>query len=431
MTVKNYPALGETVYRETLASGMRVMVIPRPGITRKAAYLAVGFGSIHTAFEADGQKCSVSAGTAHYLEHKMFDMPDGTDITQAFAGHGASVNAFTDYDMTAYYFTGADHFEQCLELLLQFVLTPYFTEETVEKERGIIEQEILMNLDTPESVSFDNLNRALYRDHPIREPILGSCESIRGITPETLKLCHSVFYTPSNMVLCISGDLDPEHVIRLTDEILQRCAPIPGERPPKVVKTPMPHEEMRSVQKRIEAGLEVAMPSAELGFKAEPCSGGYEQMRQELTAELAAELLFGETSELYLQLYEDGVIDPSFGGGFESIDGAAMLVCSGDTEEPELLKKAVLAHAHALTESGLGERDLLRMKRSELGRRLREMDSVDEVCTAAAACELSGCDFFEFPAVLADIAAQEVTELIGRCVTEERCAMSLILPVSE
>ena len=172
-----YPRLDEQVYRRVLPNGLALEVVKKPGFAKKQAYFVTDFGSIHTHFRFEGKEHRVPAGIAHYLEHKMFDLPDGRDVSAEFAALGASSNAFTSYDMTAYYFSCTDHFEQCLRLLLEFVSTPYFTEESVEKERGIIDQEIGMNLDAADSVVFENLARAMYARHPIREPILGTSQT--------------------------------------------------------------------------------------------------------------------------------------------------------------------------------------------------------------------------------------------------------------
>ena len=172
-----YPRLDETVCRKVLDNGLTVMVVPKPGFSRKIAYFLTNYGSVHTDFTLEGVHYSTPAGVAHYLEHKMFDLP-GRDVTEEFAALGASPNAFTSYGLTAYYFTCTDNFTPALRLLLEFVSTPYFTDESVEKERGIIAQEILMYADSADSVVMEDMNRGLYRSHPIRVPIAGTVESI-------------------------------------------------------------------------------------------------------------------------------------------------------------------------------------------------------------------------------------------------------------
>ena len=215
-----YSQLDETLYTIRLENGLSVAVVPKKGFTKKLAYFVTDYGSIHTDFSFEGEVHRVPGGIAHYLEHKLFDMPDGRDVSAEFAAYGAITNAFTSYDMTAYYFSCTEHFDACLQLLLEFVSTPYFTQESVEKEQGIIDQEIGMNADAPDSVVFENLMGAVYRNHPIRVPILGTSDSIREITPELLNLIHRAFYTPSNMLLCVIGDVDPEGVVRLARQVL-------------------------------------------------------------------------------------------------------------------------------------------------------------------------------------------------------------------
>ena len=170
MSMTTYPRLGETLYKKQLSNGLTLMVDRRAGFTRKLAYFVTDFGSVHQDFELEGQEYHAPAGIAHYLEHKMFDLP-GRDVSAELAGLGANVNAFTSYDMTAYYFSCTENFEKCLRLLREFVSTPYFTEETVEKERGIIDQEIGMNADNPDSQIFAMLMPALFENHPVRVPI--------------------------------------------------------------------------------------------------------------------------------------------------------------------------------------------------------------------------------------------------------------------
>lgn len=423
MTEFVYPKLGERLYREKLSNGLTVAVVPRPGFSRKLAYFVTDYGSIHRKFELDGQEYEVPAGIAHYLEHKMFDLP-GRDVSAELAELGANVNAFTSYDMTAYYFSCTDNFEAALKLLLEFVSTPYFTEESVEKERGIIDQEIGMNLDAPDSVVFENLMEGLYRHHQIRVPILGTSESIRQITPELLNLCHRAFYTPGNMILCVVGDVDPEQVKTLALEQLGSQMQSVGR------KIPGPAEEMMAPESYRERSMEVAMPTFQLGFKCEPIGVGERAIRQEVIGDLAAEVLFGESSELYLKLYEQGLIDTSFGGGFETVDGCAMLTCGGDSHDPKAVRDAMIAQAAKLVEHGIREEDFLRMKRSAMGRRIRDLDSFDSTCFRVCAYHFSAFDYFDFPGVYESVTREEITEFLRQTVTEGCCSLSVINPLS-
>ena len=418
-----YPELDETCYKEVLENGLTVAVVKREGFTKKLAYFVTDYGAIHTDFTFEGKGFHAPAGVAHYLEHKLFDMPGGRDVSAEFAALGAMTNAFTSYDLTAYYFSCTENFRDCLQLLLEFVSTPYFTEESVEKERGIIDQEIGMNQDAPDSVIFENLMLSMFQKHPIRVPILGTSQTIREITPEVLHTCHRAFYTPGNMLLCVVGDVEPEEVTALARQVLGTEQREVGQ------KHPLPAETMETAERNTERIMEVAMPMFNLAFKCEPIGLGDEAIRQEMVADLAAEALFGESSELYLRLYEEGIIDSSFGGGFETIDGCAMLMCSGDSDEPSTVRNAILAQAEKIAAEGIDEAAFLRMKRSALGRRIRQLDSFDGTCFRVCAYHFSGFDYFRFPEIYRSIEKEEISTFICRIVTEARSCLSVIQPV--
>lgn len=423
MTQFDYPELDETLYRDILPNGLTVAVVPRRGFARSVAYFVTGYGSIHNRFRLEGAPYQAPAGVAHYLEHKMFELPGDRDVTAEFAALGASVNAFTSYDMTAYYFTCTQAFDQCLRLLLEFVSTPYFTQESVDRERGIIDQEIGMNLDAPDSVIFDNLMEALYENHPIRVPILGTRESIREITPEILNRCHRAFYSPGNMLLCVIGDVAPESVSDIARQVLGD-----EKRPVGEKETAWP-EEMTPVEAETVCAMEVAMPTFSMAFKCESTGAGSEAIRREMVADLAAEALFGESSELYLRLYEQGLIDSSFGGGFETLEGCAMLCVSGDSNDPRAVREAILQEGERLSREGIGQEEFLRMKRSALGRRIRGLDSMDGTCFRICAYHFSGFDYFRFPEIYRDIRREDIQEFLARVVRRERCALSVIYPL--
>ena len=421
----DYPELDETLYTTVLPNGLTVSVVPRKGFTKSLAYFVTDFGSIHTDFSLEGKPVHAPAGIAHYLEHKMFDLPGDRDVSEEFAALGAMSNAFTSYDMTAYYFSCTSNFDACLRLLLEFVSTPYFTEESVEKDRGIIDQEIGMNEDAPDSVIFENLMQSMYASHPIRLPILGTSQTIREITPELLYQCHKAFYTPGNMLLCVIGDVDPEAVAAIATEML-------GTEPKEVGKKLRPwQEEMTCPRQTVSASMEVAMPMFNLAFKAEPLETGDASIRTEMIADLAAEALFGESSELYLRLYEEGIIDSSFGGGFETVDGCALLMCAGDSEHPEAIREAILAQAEKLVRVGIPQKNFLRMKRSALGRRIRGLDSFDATCFRICAYHFSGFDYFRFPEVYRSIESREILDFLKRIIRPERCSLSVIHPLTD
>lgn len=425
MKLQQYPRLDERVYRETLSNGLTVIVLPRPGFSRKIAYFVTDYGAIHTHFSFGGKEYRAPDGIAHFLEHKLFDMPGGRDITAEFAAYGASSNAFTSYDMTAYYFSCTENFEQCLRILVEFVSTPYFTEESVRKELGIIDQEIGMNEDAPDTRVYENLMTAAFRSHPIRVPILGTRETIREITPELLHLCHSAFYTPGNMILCVVGDVDPETVRATALEILGEERKEVGQKLTRWAESPECPEHC------VEASMEVAMPMFSMLFKCPEVPHGEAGIRRETLADLAAEALFGESSALYLRLYEEGLIDSSFGGGFEVIDGCSMLMISGDSDDPEAVRDAILTQAEILVREGIQENDFRRMNRSALGRRIKSLDSFDSTCFRLCAYHMTGFDYFDFPRIHESVTAEDVRSFLAEVIRRDNCALSIVYPNSQ
>lgn len=424
MKKQYYEALDETLYSEILPNGLRILVCKRPGFSKKICYFATDFGSVHTSFTFEGKHYTVPAGVAHFLEHKLFDLP-GRDVTAEFSAMGASVNAFTSYDLTAYYFSCTQEFDACLKLLLEFVSMPYFTAQTVAKEMPIIGQEIDMSADEPGGRAFEQMLASLYARHPIRQPILGTRETIAQITPEILTLCHRAFYNPANMYLCVVGDVEPEQVSAIARQLLG------DEKRPMGCKDPWPEEKMTAFQSRTTDEMEVAMPLFSMAFKAQCPEKGESAIRREFVGDLAAEALFGESSALYMQLYEQGRIDSSFGGGFEATDGCAYLTCGGDSDEAEAVAAAILEQGRALAQSGIPQEDFLRMKRSAMGRRIRDLDSFDGTCFRLCAYAMSEFDYFTFPALYDRIEKEEVRLFLEQVVRSEGVTLSIINPIEE
>ena len=416
-----YPRLDETLYSSVLPNGLTVLVVPKPGFTRKIAYFMTNYGSVHTAFTLDGKHYTTPAGVAHYLEHKMFDLP-GRDVTAEFAALGASPNAFTSYGLTAYYFSCTENFTPALRLLLEFVSTPYFTEESVGKERGIIAQEILMYADSADSVVMEEMNAGLYRHHPIRVPIAGTVESIQQITPQILYDCHRAFYHPANMILCVVGDVDPEEVAAIARELL------PQERRSVAVPDFGPEEPETAVTALSRREMDVSMTTFQLAFKCPKPPTGREMARRELVASLAAEMLFGQGSQLYQWLYEDGLIDSSFGGGEEFTAGTAMLTCGGDSQDPEEVRSCILNEAKFLAENGLDQAYFHRLKRGFLGGRFKNLTSFDGTCFRLCAYLMEGYDYFDFPTLFEEVTIEEVRQFIADNVRPEKCSLSIIDP---
>ncbi len=420
----DFPRLGTHYYEEILPNGLLVRIVPKRGFAKKYAFLAVDFGAIDTAFTLDGVKYRVPDGIAHYLEHKMFDLPEDNAMN-LFAAHGASPNAFTSYSMTAYHFSCTEQFEENLKILLRMVLTPYFTEENVEKERGIIAQEIRMYEDSAESRVYEDLFENVFAHHPIRVPIAGTVDSIGEITAQMLYDCHKAFYQPANMMLCVAGDVEEEAVCALVRELT----------PQEICAVPMrdygSEEPMQCARARSEREMSVSMPTFSIGFKCEDPGRGEALMRTEIIGDIAAEILCGESSALYTRLYESNLIDAAFSAGFESVKDACLLSAGGDSRDPEAVYEAILQEAELIRNEGFDHRQFARLLKSALGRRTRDLDGFESICYRNCAYHFDGMDYLHFPEIYASVTPQDVREFIARVVRPERAAMSIVCPKEE
>ncbi len=421
MNERIFPGLGEKIYEDTLPNGLRIKVVPKRGFARSYAFFATDYGSMDTRFRLDGKDYVSPDGVAHYLEHKMFDMPDGNAL-QKMSQTGASPNAFTSYNITAYHFSCTSMFEENFRTLLQFVSQGYFTQESVEKERGIIAQEIKMYADNPGSRVDENLFRAMYKNHPIRVPVVGTVESIQDITAQTLIDCHRAFYDPSNMVLCVVGDVDPRQIHDIALEILPKVPGGASERD-RGEKEPAAPD-----QRTITQEMEVSMPMFSVGFKGAEVPKGPQRLRQEIIGDLAGEILCGESSRLYQEMYESGLIDPGFGVSYSLVRELSMLCLGGDSENPQAVLDAVLQEAQRVVKEGVDEELFLRLKRSAVGRRIRGLDSFEGLCYRLALSDFDGYDYFTFPTLYESITAEDVRQLIAREITPEQAVLSVILP---
>lgn len=420
MKLFEYPKLGERCWQEILPNGLCVRVVPKPGFARRYAFLGVNFGSIDTQFTLGGVRHRVPDGIAHYLEHKMFDLPEDNAMN-LFAAHGGSPNAFTGYAMTAYYFDCTEEFEENLKILLRLVTEPYFTPESVEKERGIIAQEIRMYEDSAESRVVEDLFAGMFRSHPVRVPIAGTVESIAEITAQSLYDCHAAFYQPGNMVLCVAGDVDPETVVRIARE---GTPAQPGVLPQRDYGAP---EALSCPHSRMERTMEVAMPTFAIGFKCPPPES--EPLRREIVGEIAAEILAGESSALYQRLYEQGLIDAGFSVGYESVKDACLLSATGDSRDPEAVLQALLDEAARIVKEGFDRAQFDRLVRSAVGRRTRDLDSFESICyLMGGSYYFDGVDYLRFPEVYASVVPEDVQRFLTETVRPERAALSVVRP---
>ena len=352
----------------------------------------------------------------------MFDLPEDNAMN-LFAAHGGYPNAFTGYAMTAYYFDCTEQFSENLRILLRMVLTPWFPAESVEKERGIIAQEIRMYEDSADSRAYEDLFGAMFAHHPIRVPIAGTVESIGEITPQVLQDCHAAFYAPANLMLCVTGDVDPALV-----EEIARAESANAHAEPVPVRDYGPAEAMTCPTKRTVRHMEIAMPTFCLGFKCEPPARGLESMRREIIGDLAAEILVGESSALYTRLYDEGLINSDFSAGYESVRDACLFSAGGDSRDPDAVLRAILDEAQRLSREGFDRALFDRLIRSSLGRRTRDLDSFESVCYRMCAYHFDGVDYFSFPEAYASVTPEDVLQFIRQVIRPERAALSIILP---
>jgi predicted Zn-dependent peptidase len=421
MTETVYPRIGEKVLRETLPSGLQVLLIPKPGFARKYAAFTTHYGGMDMCFEQDGQWLKTPAGIAHYLEHKMFDTEQGNAL-QELAKNGAEPNAFTSNDITTYYFDSTEHFAENLRILLSFVSIPYFTEESVAKEQGIIGQEIGMIEDNPEWVVYKHLMECLYENSPARVSVAGSVESISHITAQTLYDCHKAFYTPSNMCLCVVGDIEMDEVLAIVREILPQEG---GE----VIKRYYGADEAPTpFQKESRCTMEVAMTTFLAGFKCQPVNGGMERIRLNFIGDLACDVLMGESSPLYAKLYADGAINGTFGSSFDMLPGVCYVYAGGDAADPNAVAAAILAEAKRLCTEGIDEEYYQRIRRANFGSTLKSLNSFESIAISHTQGCFDGYDPYRFPELFDTITKEDIIAFLRENIVESRMALSVIDP---
>lgn len=426
MNKYHYKQLQEDMYHETLENGLNIFMVQRTDFQKSFVFYATKYGGMDTKFSMDGGKNWIDspAGVAHYLEHKMFDTEDGNAL-QDLASNGASPNAFTSNDMTGYYFECTEKFIDNLRVLLSFVSVPWFTEESVEKEQGIIAQEIGMIEDEPNWQVYVNLMRGLYATHPARDSVAGTVESISKITADTLYDCHKAFYNPSNMVLVAVGNFDPEEVVKVTKEVItQEAGAVP-------VRDYGPEEAPESCEREIELSMEVAAPIFQLGFKCDKNLHGKERVRQEQLGNLASEALVGSSSPLYAKLYADGLINQNFGYGYECFEGGTFFCMGGESRDPRFVKDAIMKEAVRLSTEGIDAGLWARLKKGTYGSEVRGLNSFETICIAQAETFFNGAQYMEFPDTFDTIEKKEAEEMLGKFIQENRSTLSMVFPKGE
>lgn len=420
----HYDNLQETLYYEVMDNGLRVYVLPKPGFQKTYATFATKYGSVDNHFKVEGAaEVRVPDGIAHFLEHKMFEEPEG-DIFAKFASNGASANAFTSFDQTVYLFSATDHIHENLETLIDFVQNPYFTDQNVEKEKGIIGQEINMYQDNPDWRVYFGLIEAMYKVHPVHIDIAGTVESIGTITKEDLYTCYNAFYHPSNMLLFVVGGVDPEETMNL---IRSNQARKSYDQQGKIERIFDP-EPTEVAEKRRESRLAVSLPKCLFGFKEKETDlSGEEQLRRDLTTKLMMDLLFGASTELYQKLYEDDLISDSFGHEYNSSPEYAFSAVGGDTKDPDALLARIREEVDKLKASGFREDDFERARKKKMGGYLRMLNSPENIAHEFTRYQFRGADLFKVLPVYESITLEEVNRRLQEHVDWNQLAVSIVV----
>lgn len=407
-------------------SGLDIYVFPKR-LTTTYAVFATEYGAADTRFRLAGDEAwiDVPDGVAHFLEHKMFANEDGIDSFEKFGVLGANANAYTSHDQTAYLFGCSEKFEESLEELLTYVTHPYFTPESVEKEQGIIAQEIRMGDDNPSSRRYYQLLRALYGNRQIYTPICGTVESIAQITDQTLYDCYRVFYNLSNMVLVICGDVEVNTVLAAADRIL------PVQEKVEILRD-RSEEPRDAIHSKLSCRMEVAQPIFTIGIKDDPFSfAPADRVRRGNALDILCEMLFNQSGELFNSLYQEGLITGSLGFGYDEGRTYAFVGLSGESPNPEAVLARVRKAVEDAKKNGLSRTDFTRCKRVMYAELVREFDSTSDIADLILDAVQSGIEPFDFVSILDSVTFEDVENVLHEVFRPEAYALSVIYPKEE
>ena len=421
MNRKEYPRMGETVFSARLENGLTVYVDVKPDFQKSYAFFATDYGGMDMKFQLDGQWHDTPAGVAHFLEHKTFDTKDGNAL-QDLAANGASPNAFTSSAITGYYFESTEKFYENLKILLSFVSQPYYTQESVDKEQGIIGQEIRMIEDDPENQVYYAMLEGLYAHHPIRTSVAGDHRvhlPHHGGYPEPVP---QRLLQPGQHGALRGGQRGPgEGAGDGPGDPAQRGQ---GLHP----RDYGPAEPQAAARSRTELKMEVSTSIFQLGWKMDPAPRGEEQFRQKLVAELSCEALLGNSSPLYVRLYREGLLNSSFTYGFDGYPSCAYAMAGGESTDPDALAAAIAAEAERIGREGVDPALFARLKKGMYGTKVRGLNSFENICVGMAQAYFAGYDMLRFPEVFENISQADVEACIRTCFTPERAALAVVMP---
>jgi len=418
---KTYPRIGEQVYSEKLPNGLSVFTVPKLGFHKSFALFATDYGGVDRRFRFGGDWIDTPEGVAHFLEHEMFDMEYGNALTKLSA-NGANPNAYTSSDITVYFFECIDKFSENLEILLDFVSKPFFSAESVEKERGIIGQEIMMSEDDPDYHVYYNLMKSLFRHNPLRDSVAGTVESISKISPDTLNACHKIFYNPSNMALCVAGGAEFQEVLDIAQRVLPKE---PGEAPGRDYG---PTEEEKPETTRICKEMEVSQPIFLAGCKSAAPARGRDTLRLDLISAFALDILAGRSSPLYIKLYGEGLICSDFSASFESSAGVAYSMFGGESNDPERVFDETKKEILRLSDRGPDKSLFERTKKAAIGSQIRSLNSLEAICIGISGGYFRGHDAFEASEMLESITQDDITGFYREHLPLENMAISIVTP---
>lgn len=401
------------------SSGLDVYICEMKGFSSVEALFGTKYGSINTRFRTSGDAdyTEVPEGIAHFLEHKLFENED-CDVFELYAKTGANANAFTSFDKTCYLFSCSKNYQDSLKILLDFVQKPYFTKESVNKEQGIIGQEIQMTNDNPEWRVFFNLLRCLYHNHPVKIDIAGTIESIAQIDADLLYKCYNTFYNLNNMVLAIAGNISADEVLEICDQCLKPCED-------KGLESVFPDEPSEIVQPEIRETQPVGTPIFNIGYKCAPCSGR-ERLKKSMAASVAAGIITDASSDMYQRLLNSGIINSTFGAEVFCGDGYFSVIFSGESASPEKVRDALAQEMEKISRGGLEEKDFQRIKKSTYGILIRELNNVESVANLMINAHMDGVKPYDAIEILSDLTSSDCTSFIRDELSADKLAMSVV-----
>ena len=414
--------LGEKYYRMKHRSGLVIDVFPKEGYNSAYAIIGTNFGSVNNHFIYNGREVKVPDGTAHYLEHKLFESEKG-DAFKQYAKTGAMANAYTSFEKTCYLFSCTENFRESLEILLDLIQSPYFTPETVAKEQGIIGQEIKMYDDSAGWRVMMNLQQAMYHNNPVNTDIAGTVETIAEITPEILYDCYNAYYNLNNMVMVIAGNVSPYEVEEIADRKLK-------DSPSADTKSIFPDEPYEVKEKYVEQRLPVAVPMFCLGFK-ENAKTELPTVKEAVCTDILLEAFTGEGSELYRELLDKKLINSTFGADYFAGMGYRAVMFEGETHSPSEAAEAICKGVRKLRETGISREDFEIAKRSVYGSVVSSFDSLSTTANMLIDAEFCGKTLFDYIETVADITFEDVCERLKYQLDPENISLSVVKGIDD